>query len=244
MAALHYDLIGTPRKAMGLVVLQTDETIETELRQILPRSLSLFVNRVPSAPEVTRDTLARMEAHLTGAAALLPGTDALAVTGYGCTSGTAQIGQARIAELIHAGVRTAHVTEPVSALIAACRQAGLTRLAFLSPYVEEVSAHLRSLLADQGIATPVFGSFEEADEARVARIAPAAIARAANNLVQGAGVDAVFLSCTNLRSFEIIPGLQDSLGLPVLSSNLVIGWHMLRLAQAVPPDCRPGDLLT
>ena len=42
--------------------------------------------------------------------------------------------------------------------------------------------------------------------------------------------DAVFASCTNLRAMEIIPEAEDILGKPVLCSNQVLGWHMLRLA--------------
>ena len=43
-------------------------------------------------------------------------------------------------------------------------------------------------------------------------------------------LEAVFVSCTSLRSFGITNSLEDELGIPVLSSNLVFGWHLLRLA--------------
>lgn len=231
------------RPSLGLVVLQSDETLENELRQILPAQVSLHITRVPSAPEVTRETLAEMEHHLTGAAALLPRAKSFDAVGYGCTSGTAQIGAARIAELVKAGATCNHVTEPVSALLAACQTMGLTRLAFLSPYIESVSKHLRDTLAQNSIATPVFGSFGEGDETTVAHIDSASVTAAAHTLMDGAEVDALFVSCTNLNSFEVIPPLTRELGKPVLSSNLVLGWHLLRLSGAIPHDVPPGDLL-
>jgi maleate isomerase len=226
--------------SLGLIVLQADETLEPELRRMIPQDVTVHVTRVPSGAEVTPETLAAMEAHLAGAAALLPAARTYDALAYGCTSGTAQIGPERVAERVRAGARAAHVTEPVSALIAACGHLGLGRLAFLSPYVAEVSGNLRRVLAEAGIETPVFGSFDTADEATVARIALGSIAEAACTLVRGQAVDGLFLSCTNLRTLDLIAPLEDELGLPVLSSNLVLGWHMGQLADV---DVRgPGRL--
>ena len=86
------------------------------------------------------------------------------------------------------------------------------------------------MLAGQGIETPVFGTFAEAEEARVARITPESIKKAALELVREGGVDGVFLSCTNLDTLDIIAPLQRECGLTVLSSNLVLAWHLCRLA--------------
>lgn len=231
MSGLPYDLVTEHRARLGLIVLQTDEQIETDFRALLPPQAGFYTSRVPSAPEVSRDSLQAMEAHLSAAAALLPDAQQFDAVGYGCTSGTAQIGPDQIAARVRAGVPTQAVTEPVSALIAACRYLGLRRLAILSPYIEPVSAQLRHVLDGAGIATPVFASFDEAEESRVARIAPHSIIAASNAVMAGADVDGLFLSCTNLRAVEVIPTLQAELGVPVLSSNLVLAWHMCTLAR-------------
>lgn len=213
----------------GLIVLQTDETIEGDFRRMLPPEHQNYVSRVPSDAEVTSETLQQMASHLTEAARLLPQASTYGVVGYGCTSGTAQIGAKKIAELVRAGVPAAHVTEPLSALVAACAALGLSRLAFLSPYVASVSERLRSELADQHITTPVCGGFDEAEEAKVVRIDAMSIRAAACDLVKSADVDAVFLSCTNLRTLSVIGPLETDLGMPVLSSNQVLAWHMGQL---------------
>lgn len=219
------------RAALGLIVLQSDETIEHEFRRLLPGDgVSFYVSRIPSAPEVTRETLATMEGEMTGAASLLPPPVPFDVVGYGCTSGTSVIGTARVAELVSAGCTTKAVTEPVSALIAACRALGLKRLAFLSPYVAAVSDGLRGVLAQSGVETPVFGSFNEAEETRVARIDGKSLAAAARSLAGQGGVDGIFMSCTNLRTLDVISQIEVETGLPVLSSNQVLAWHMLRSA--------------
>jgi maleate isomerase len=231
---LPYRLTTTRPASIGLVVLQADERIENDFRRMIPNALDLLVSRVPSGTMLTRDTLARMEAHLTASADLFPRAADFCAVGYGCTSGTAEIGSARVAELIMAGVKTRSVTEPITALVAACRSLGVTSLGVLSPYVASVSNRLRSVLADDGIEVPVFGSFNEATEANVARIDSAAIYEAALDLAKDKDIDALFLSCTNLDTLEIIAPLEDALDLPVLTSNLVLAWHLCQLADTSP----------
>lgn len=225
-----YTLSSRESPRIGLIALQSDETIEDDFRRLVPREAQLLVSRVPSAPEVSRETLASMEAHLSGAASLFPEGLSFDAIGYGCTSGTAQIGASRVAARIRDGADATHVTEPVSALVAACRHLGLNRLAFLSPYVVEVSEHLRATLAEAGISTPHFGSFDVAEEAKVARINPVSIEDAARSLTLDTDADALFLSCTNLRTLDVIPTLEAALDRPVLSSNQVLAWHLMKLA--------------
>jgi maleate isomerase len=229
MTIYSYTLAPNDAPPLGLVVLQTDETIERDMRRLLGDA-PLYVTRVPSAPEVTSDTLQQMADEISGAAALLPQALEFGVIGYGCTSGTAQIGPDQIASLVNAGATTKNVSEPVSALIAACQHLGIKRMAFLSPYIAQVSDRLRDVLDEAGIQTPVFGSFAEAIEANVVRIDATSIIDAARDLCADAQVDALFLSCTNLRTLDVIAPLEAELGMPVLSSNLVLAWHMSQLA--------------
>lgn len=217
---------------LGMIVLQTDETIEGDLRRILPTDVPLYVSRVPSAPEVTPESLRAMSAHLTGAAKLLPQALPYAAVGYGCTSASAQIGSDQVAQLIGEGVQTGHVADPLSALIAACRVMNITKLAFLSPYTADVSDRLRAALGQVGIETPTFGSFEEANEASVVRIAAHSIIDAGCDLVAQGGTQAIFLSCTNLRTLDVIEEIEGRTGLPCLSSNQVLGWQMGRQLRA------------
>ena len=167
---------------LGLVVLQADETIEGDMRRLLPAdagAADLLVTRVPSGRDVTTQTLLAMENEITAACRLFPEGRTFAVVGYGCTSGTSVIGAARVAELVRAGVDADHVTEPVSALVALCRERNVRRLGFVSPYIEPVSRTLRGVLEDHGIAVAGFGSFAVAEEARVARIDTGSVVAAA-----------------------------------------------------------------
>lgn len=241
-AVFDFELVDPDMPRLGLIALQSDETIERDMRQLLPQETEFMVSRVPSDVEVNRDTLAAMEAHLSTAASLFPVGASFDVIGYGCTSGTAQIGAQKVADRISASARTSDVTQPLTSLVAACRHLGVTRLALLSPYVAEVSGRLKDVLAMKGIETPVFGSFDVAIEAKVVRISPRSIEQAAAELMQNADVDALFLSCTNLRTLDVVVPLEARLNLPVLSSNQVLAWHMMKLANITPPETAPGRL--
>ena len=230
MHFFDYDLKSDHQPRLGLIVLQSDERIEQDFRQLVPEQVELFVSRVPSGLDVTPETLQAMDAEIPKAAELLPRAREFDAVGYGCTSGTAQIGPQRIAKQVQAGVETRAVTDPLSALVAACRALKIERLAFLSPYVEAVSDQLRRVLRDNGVQSPVFGSFGEAKEARVSRIKPSSIAVAARDLVKAGEVDGIFLSCTNLNTLDVIASLEEDTGLPILSSNQVLAWHLCRLA--------------
>ncbi|MEL6196541.1 MAG: aspartate/glutamate racemase family protein [Pseudomonadota bacterium] len=232
----------TEPPCLGLIVLQSDETIEDDFRRLLPLSVRLHVTRVRSGAEVTPTTLSAMASDLTGAASLFPRAARFGAIGYGCTSGTAQIGAALVAALVREGASAKAVSNPLTALVAACGHLGLRRLGFLSPYVEAVSARLRAALSEAGIETPVFDSFDEPEEAAVARLSAAAILERGRRLAAQGGVEALFLSCTNLRTLDVIEPLEGETGLPVLSSNQVLAWHLARLAGLPPLASLPGTL--
>jgi maleate isomerase len=59
----------------------------------------------------------------------------------------------------------------------------------------------------------------------------------------GRDLDMVFLSCTNLRTLEVIDGLEADLGIPVVSSNLALAWDMARRADVAVAGTAPGRLM-
>ncbi len=231
MPAFPYDLQEDTAPRLGLVVLQVDETIEQDFRHLFPpHAARLHISRVPSGVELTPDTIAAMETTLPAAAGLLPPATGFDVVGYGCTSGTTLIGADRVRALVAGASNTRAVTDPLTAALAACRALGLTRVGIVSPYIASVATPIRDAFTAGGLTVADALSFGEEVEARVARIAPSSIADAARALAHRGPLDGIFLSCTNLRTLAIIPPLEAELGIPVLSSNLVLGWHMAGLA--------------
>jgi len=232
------------RANLGLVTLQSDETIESDMRRYFPeKDVALYVSRVASASEVSADTLAMMEAELPKAARLLPPPVDFDVVGYGCTSGTSVIGAKKVTELISSRCNTLSVTDPLTALIAACKKLKISQLGFLSPYVADVSFTLRNALNKNGVNSLVFGSFDEAIETRVARISGGSIIDACRALCAQGPVEGLFLSCTNLQTIDVIEEIETLCRVPVLSSNQVLAWHMRNLAGLKPSSTGVGRLM-
>ncbi len=239
-APLEVDLEGLPfttdqgvgsRASLGLLVLESDQTIEDEFRAIWPpEGVALYGARLHNNAHITPETLREMEGLIVPTTELLPPMVELSVVAFACTSGAMVIGEPRVAELVRSVRPTAAVTDPVTAAIAALRSCGVRRVGLLTPYTSDINARLRSALIDRGLDIPVMGSFNEADDAVVARITPEAILDAVVRLGQSASCDGVFVSCTSLRVARIVETAEARIGKPVTSSNHALAWHMLRLA--------------
>jgi maleate isomerase len=230
----------TGERRLGLIVLQVDETIEHDFRRLFPPQSALHVTRIASGAALTPETIAEMEARLPAAAGLLPPAIAFDAVAYACTSGTTLIGAARVAALVGGACRTRAVTDPLTAAIAAMRALGAERLGIVSPYIDSVAGPIRQAFAAAGFDVAATLSFGEECEARVARIDPGSIADAARDVARAADIDALFLSCTNLRTLDVIAPLEAELGLPVLGSNQVLAWDMARRAGAALSSSAPG----
>jgi len=233
MKQAGFDLTGPigSKATLGLVVLQADETIEQDFRRLFPdRDIAIYISRIPSGEALSSDTIAEMKENLPHSARLFPRAARFDAVGYGCTSGTTLIGADAVAAMIRQGVKTPFVTDPLTAALAALRALDVTHLGLVTPYVKHIAAPVRDAFIAAGFQVSETVNFGEAVEARVARIAPASIKAAARQAAQGA--QAVFLSCTNLRTLDIINDLEAELGLPVLSSNQVLAWHMGQLTGA------------
>lgn len=165
------------RARLGVILLQVDETLEYEFRTLLETpGVALHYTRVPSGLDVTEETLAAMEEQIPQAVSLLPRGGTFDAVGYACTSGASVIGPSRVAKAVRSAYTDSAlapaVTDPLTAVRAACRALGIRKLGFVSPYVAEVSEKLRSSLSENGPRITGFGSFEESEERKVARITP------------------------------------------------------------------------
>jgi maleate isomerase len=231
------------KAALGLIVLQVDETIENEFRPLFDLDgVTLNHTRIVSAPDVTPENLMQMKAQLTGTAALLPGNRALDVIGYACTSASTVIGSDAVEVAVQKAHPAAKVTNPAAAALAAFAHLNVKRIAIVSPYIPSVSDALVSLFEEGGFSAVNVGSFGQSEEAVVARISPASVEAAICAVGNDPDVEAVFASCTNLRTFPVLEAGEAKLGKPVISSNSALAWHMMRLAGLATSGKGPGML--
>ncbi len=225
------------RATLGVIVLETDRTLEPELASIDIDGVNFYHSRIANDATVTHETLTAMKERLPRAAASLPTSFDFDAIGYGCTSAATLIGESGVTEAIRSAHPSVPCTNPITAAVAALAALDVARIAVVTPYTAEVTAPIVDLLEDRAIEVTSVASFLEGDDLVVSRISEASIAEAVRRV--GASTDcAVFVSCTSLRTFGSIGGLEADLGKPVLSSNAVFAWHLLRLAGV--DDVVPG----
>jgi maleate isomerase len=226
---------------LGLIVLSSDETLENEARHVLAgRDVSLVHARIKAEADVTPEALKMMEKRLPEVAQLLP--EGLKAVGYACTSASTVIGPQRVAELVRQSHPDAAVSDPITAVMAGLHALKAKRIGFVSPYVKDVTAPMRALLAQNGFEAVSEVSFEESEDKKVARISEKSTLEAIESAAKISDCDAVFASCTNLRSFGILEEAERRAGCPVISSNQALLWHLLKLAGLHAGGWGPGAL--
>ncbi len=159
------------RAQIGMIVLQSDQTIEHEFAALLRlEGLALYHARIPNEMEVTCDTLRQMETDLPVAAGLLPVSFDFDAIGYCCTSGATMIGEDRVDQILRAAHPKANTSNPITACKAALRALGLKRIALITPYAPDVTVEMRDNLAEAGFEVNAIGTFNQSDDFKVARI--------------------------------------------------------------------------
>ncbi len=215
---------------IGLIVLQTDQTIESELASLLRGDgIALHHVRIRNATDVTPETLRQMQRELPEAASLLPRQFGFDAIGYGCTSGTTMIGEARIDRIVRRAHPDTRTSNPLTACKAALSALALKRIALVTPYIPSVTAEMQNDLQRAGYRINAVASFCQSDELTVARITPDSILDAVVSVGSREDCDGVFVACTGLRALPVIPMAEARLGKPVVSSNQALAWHLMRL---------------
>ncbi|SNT07476.1 maleate cis-trans isomerase family protein [Antarctobacter heliothermus] len=231
MSSFPYTLSDPGGPALGLIVLQTDETIEGDFLRLFRGSpVRIYVSRVRAGAAVTPDMIAQMALDLPEAASMLPQSPRYGAVGYGCTSGTTLIGVDRVAALVQSGCMAEAVCDPLSAARAVCAHLGIRRLGLVSPYRADVAQPVCDAFESDGLHVTRAVHFGEEVEANVARITHDCVIAAAREVARHGDIDGIFLSCTNLRTLDVIGPLERELGVPVFGSNLALAWAMTRAA--------------
>ena len=236
---------------MGLVILETDLTIETEFRKYLSQDetvtprLSLLNTRIPCDDKVTEQNLTLMENHFSNSLALFPKNYEFDVIGYGCTSASLLLGEEKINKLVKSNVKTDYVTTPMSAVKKALAALDASKIGFVAPYISDIAHKMASNLIDAGFNIIKGVTFCENRDSVVGIISPSSILRAIESVrLDAPNIEAIFVACTSLKCEPIIPIAEESYGLPIVSSNSALAWDMVHLANANIIKSKKGKLFT
>jgi len=204
-------------------------------------NFSLFTNRVLNANPLTIENLRAMSGDITRAATgILPGLG-VDVMIYGCTSGTVAIGEAKLQRLIQIAQPGVPVTNPVAAARAALQAFDALRISILTPYSKIVNAAVLKCFQDQGFDVLNIEGFGLEDDIEMAGLPSAAIFEAGMQICDQEA-EALFISCTAIRSASVANELEQKLGIPVVTSNQALVWHCLQLIDNPAPVSGFGRL--
>ncbi|ASO21896.1 maleate cis-trans isomerase [Actinoalloteichus hoggarensis] len=211
------------------VVAPFDFAVDRELWRWVPDEVSLYLTRLPFAPPPTaREPAVALAEPAAVAEALrdilVPEPSAVA---YACTSGSFAAGAAGErglrAAMVAAGAPAAVTTS--GALVEALDVLGLRRVAVAAPYVGAVTERLRGFLGEHGFDVVAERSLGLVD--RIWQVSFSEVVRAVL-AVDSRDAEAVFVSCTNVRTYDLIAPLEAAIGKPVLTANQVTMWATLR----------------
>ena len=227
---------------LGLLLLETDHTTELEFARHMPHDLvGTYANRVTYANPTTPENLMKMVPFLAKRAAqILPETD-LDILYYGCTSASFVIGDDVVAKEINRVKPNAKVVTPTRAAVEACRQLEVRSLAVLTPYLPATSAPLEPYFEERTITVCKHSCLGLEDDRVMAALDSKSLIRAAE-LADDPNADALFISCTALRSLEIVAEVEKRLNKPVIASNQAAIWYILRLL-GLPQPVRNSCIL-
>ncbi|MCV7266506.1 Asp/Glu racemase [Mycolicibacterium poriferae] len=212
------------------VVVPYDFALDRELWRWLPNDVSLHITRLPFAPMPATMEMAVHISDPEHAAQCVTDVSAVGplVTAYACTSGSFVGGplaeQALVEAMLAAGSPLALTTS--GALLSALRYLGYTRVATATPYTADLTVGLTAFLGESGIeVTAAAGLGLTSDIWTVPHDVTAQLVRETDT----EDAQAVFISCTNLPTYDVIADLEHELGKPVLTANQVTMWHSLSL---------------
>ena len=216
---------GTTR--LGVLVPSGNSVAETELRAMLPETVTMLTTRLALRGSSEPELLAMLTD--LDAAAILVGHAEPDVIAFHCTAVSTfaphLAGEIR-ARITGATGRPAIVT--ADAILAAFRVLETRQVLLVTPYLPPVHQREIDFLAAHGL-TVTGGSCLGIDtNIEMAHISPETIAAQVRDAAAGVAADACFVSCTAIRSAGLIADMEASLGMPVITSNQVLVWHALR----------------
>lgn len=240
------------------IVTPFDLALDRELWRWTPDDVSLHIARTPFYPLHVGVELAATVSNVDDvreATRILTPLEA-EVVAYACTSGSFLGGLAG-EELVRAAMHDGGAVQAVTAsgaLLQALSEVGASRVAVATPYVSDVTDYLVDFLAEAGVET-----VSRTDLRLEGRIWTVPYERTEELIIAANHLDAeaIFVSCTNLATYDVIARAEEALGKPVLSANQVTMWaalaamgrsaigpgqRLLERSEVEPPEGLPRQL--
>jgi maleate cis-trans isomerase len=149
------------------------------------------------------------------------------ILAYGCTAASFLSGPQADAELADALAQTIgkSVVTTAQSMVLALQAQGLSHIALVTPYQDEVNDQLKSYLNQSGIDVAAFDSLRAPNVDALGLITAEQVAAMARTVMTDAA-QAMFIACSQLPTHAILAPLSVEFGRPVLSSIQATAWRI------------------
>lgn len=221
------------RARLGLIVPASNTVCEPEMARLSPTGVNTYATRILFSPTV--EDLKGMKNRVQIAAQALSSENISHLIAFCCTVGSLIDGSLGESEIIAAIEQEAHVQAitTATAVKAAFDALHVRRLALATPYTREINSHEKYALEQAGYEiTSIAGYHDDVSpemfkNSMIGNL-PAEAAFKLGVRVNNPDAEAIFISCTNFRTLDIIEKLESATGKPVISSNQATMWFALR----------------
>jgi maleate isomerase len=201
---------------LGLIIPSSNTVMEDEL------TLYVTVHSTRIAlKNVDEPSLKKMNKELLKAVDLISDCHPAAIV-YGCTSGSII---EDVEKIVKKSVIPAITTS--SAVISALQTLGAKTVSVATPYIDEVNQKEKAFLESKGFTVKDIKGLGLLNNIEIGNQEPEAAYNLAKSLKKA---DAIFISCTNFKTFDIIHDLEDECNIPVVTSNSASLWGALKAA--------------
>ncbi len=215
------------RGRLGFVLLETEETADDDIRRVVPDDVGVFYTRTPFDDSVTVETLAAVGDDLSRSAGVLPpDMDAIA---YVCTSGSVVVGEDNVAKALAKPQPQAKTTSLVTCVVEAMRVLGMQKIVVGTPYIDEINHFEADFLVERGFDVLDIQGLCLLCGQDMVMVEPEDIIKLALE-IDRPDADGIFISCSALRTIEVVEEIEQRTGKPVVGSNHALIWRMMRLA--------------
>ena len=214
------------RARLGMLLPSGNATAEAQFSAMLPEGVSLHTTRLKLTGSSDADLLAMVDKVEEGASLLADACVDLIL--FHCTAVTtwdAEMDRVLPERITKATGLPATATS--RALLEAFRALGVRRIVMVSPYIEPVNRREAAFLDHHQISVLEYEGLDIAQAKDMISVEPGEWYRLVRKHVRD-DADAYFISCTAVRSLEVIDDLERDIGRPVFTSNQVAAWHALR----------------
>jgi maleate cis-trans isomerase len=201
---------------------------------LLPEGITSHTSRMARCGPIDLDNMKQMNEQFDTALNLLP-LPYLDLVVYHCTMGGLIYGPDRLLRDIEERTGLRAVTTMQSALDA-LSAFGARSITLVTPYQQSFNEMQKAFFEQNGITVLAVGGEAFVESGIVQHLSPEEVSLWIRRS-RKAGSDAVFMSCTGIRSMEFIDELEQDLGIPVVTSTSAVIWQVLKrldLNLAVP----------